>query len=179
MQLFIRVLKELYHINRKIISSIRRFYYTTKTKFSAKSTGGGLTVNYKSFAGRNVVLGSNVNFNGMIISSGGSVKIGDNFHSGKECRIIVQNHNYDHGEAIPYDNTYINKTVEIGDNVWIGHRVIIIGSIKIEEGAIVQAGSVVVKDVPYCAIVGGNPAAIIKYRDIKHYEKMKKLNRYN
>jgi len=41
MQLFIRVLKELYHINRKIISSIRRFYYTTKTKFSAKSTGGG------------------------------------------------------------------------------------------------------------------------------------------
>jgi len=32
---------------------------------------------------------------------------------------------------------------------------------------------VVVKDVPRCAIVGGNPAKVIKYRDIEHFEKLK------
>lgn len=39
-------------------------------------------------------------------------------------------------------------------------------------------GSVVLKDVPRCAIVGGNPAKVIKYRDIEHFEKLKVDNRF-
>lgn len=46
------------------------------------------------------------------------------------------------------------------------------GNVHIGEGAIVAIGSVVVKDVPRCAIVGGNPAIVIKYRDIEHFEKL-------
>ena len=38
------------------------------------------------------------------------------------------------------------------------------GGVRIGDGAIVAAGSVVTKDVPPCAIVGGNPAKVIKYR---------------
>lgn len=41
---------------------------------------------------------------------------------------------------------------------------------NIGEGAIIAIGSVVVKDVPRCAIVGGNPAKVIKYRDIEKFE---------
>jgi acetyltransferase-like isoleucine patch superfamily enzyme len=52
----------------------------------------------------------------------------------------------------------------IGSDVWIGANVIIPGGICIGTGAIVAAGSVVVKDVPPYAVVGGNPAQIIRYR---------------
>ena len=89
--------------------------------------------------------------------------------------IITQNHDYDTGNAIPYGDGYIYKTVTIEDNVWFGNRVIITGDITIGEGAIIAAGAVVCKDVPPYAIVGGNPAKVIKYRDIEHYERLKIL----
>lgn len=92
--------------------------------------------------------------------------------------IITQNHNYE-GDMIPYDNTYILKNVTIDDCVWFGNRVIIVGNIKIGEGAIIAAGSVVTKDVPPLAIVGGNPAKVIKYRDKDHYYKLKSEARFN
>lgn len=45
-------------------------------------------------------------------------------------------------------------------------------TVNIGEGAIIATGSVVCKDVPDCAIVGGNPAKVIKYRDKEHYYKL-------
>lgn len=55
----------------------------------------------------------------------------------------------------------------ICDDVWIGTRVTILGNVKtIGKGAIIAAGAVVTKPVPDYAIVGGNPAKIIKYRRI-------------
>lgn len=52
----------------------------------------------------------------------------------------------------------------IEDGVWIGMRSMIMPGIRLGEGSVVAAGSVVIKDVPPYAIVGGNPAQIIKYR---------------
>lgn len=52
----------------------------------------------------------------------------------------------------------------IGNDVWIGAHVIIPGGVQIGTGAIVAAGSVVVKDIPPYAVVGGNPASIIRFR---------------
>lgn len=92
--------------------------------------------------------------------------------------IITQNHNYE-GDMIPYDNTYIFKNVTIGDCVWFGNRVIVVGNVDIGEGAIIAAGAVVTKDVPPLAIAGGNPAKVIKYRDKDHYYKLKSEGRFN
>lgn len=52
----------------------------------------------------------------------------------------------------------------LGNDIWIGANAIIPGGIRIGTGAIVAAGAVVVKDVPPYAVVGGNPAKIIRYR---------------
>ncbi len=56
------------------------------------------------------------------------------------------------------------KRVQIGNDVWIGARAIVMGNLKIGHGAIIGAGSIVTKDVPDYAIVVGVPARIIRYR---------------
>lgn len=52
----------------------------------------------------------------------------------------------------------------IDDDVWIGQRALIMSGVHVGQGAIIAAGSVVTKDVPPYAIVGGVPAKVIKYR---------------
>lgn len=54
--------------------------------------------------------------------------------------------------------------IVIGDDVWIGNGAIILSGVTIGQGAVVAAGAVVTKSVPPYAIVGGNPAGILKYR---------------
>lgn len=61
-------------------------------------------------------------------------------------------------------NAVESKKVIIGNDVWIGYQSIILGGVKIGDGAVVGAGAVVVKDVPPYAVVGGVPAKVIKYR---------------
>lgn len=169
-----KIVGKLFYIKGKINS----FYFTKKIMMQTRNVGKNLKVNGKSSVTKKTILKDNVNFNGMSIQGGGKVVIGNNFHSGPDCLMITQNHNYNTGNAIPYDCTYIYKDIKIEDNVWLGSRVIILGGVTIGEGAIIQAGSVVVGDIPACAIVGGHPAKIFKYRDKNHYYKLKKEGKF-
>lgn len=126
-----------------------------------------------------VDLGHHVNINGMRISGRGGVKIGNHFHSGTGITIMLGSHDYDHGEAIPYGKGYVEKNVVIGDYVWLGSNCSICGNVTIGEGAVVAYGALIVKDVPPYAIVGGNPAKVIKYRDIEHFQALKEKNKFN
>lgn len=55
------------------------------------------------------------------------------------------------------------KTI-IGNDVWLGANSLVLKGVKIGDGAVIGAGAVVTKDVPPYAIVGGNPAKVIKMR---------------
>lgn len=61
-------------------------------------------------------------------------------------------------------STYSKGNVEIGSDVWIGDGAVIMSGIRIGIGAVVGARSVVTRDVPPYAVVGGNPARLIRYR---------------
>lgn len=163
---------------KKLLYHLKRYIFTTISKRKIKSHGKNINVNFYSKFNNNTVLGNNCNFNGLVISGNGNVTIGNNFHSGKDIKFITQNHNYN-GDKIPYDETYITKDIIIEDNVWIGSHVIILGGVHIKEGAIIQAGSVVVKDVEYCGIAGGSPAAVFAYRDKSKYEELKRKERFH
>ncbi len=56
------------------------------------------------------------------------------------------------------------KPTRIGNDVWVGLEAIILPGITIADGAVIAAGTVVTKDVPPYAVVGGNPATILKFR---------------
>lgn len=169
----------MFNYIKRIIRKFNKYIYTNKVKRQSKKFGYGLNVNGKSIVTQNTSIGNNVNFNGIEIQGNGNVIINDNFHSGKECMIITHIHNYDYGKCIPYDNTYIHKDVTIEDCVWIGNRVIILGGVNIGEGAIIQAGSVVVNDIPKYGIAGGSPAKVFKYRDKEHYENLKAQGKFH
>lgn len=91
---------------------------------------------------------------------------------GPSLTVHTANHNYE-GVALPYDEKYIASDVKIGKNVWIGANCTILPGVSIGEGAVVAASSVVSKSVPDFAVVAGNPAKIIKYRDIERYNNNK------
>ena len=162
-----------------IWSLTKKKYYTYIVRKTAKECGIGLKVNCPSILNNNTYLANNVNFNGMTIRGYGKVKIGNNFHSGEQCLMITDVHNYDNGNAVPYDDTYIIKNITIEDNVWLGTRVIVLGGVTIGEGAIVQAGSVVTKNIPKYAIAGGHPAKVFKSRDVAHYGKLKAEGKFH
>ena len=98
----------------------------------------------------------------------GRIIIGKDVMMGEEVIILTHNHNFDRLD-IPMCQQGFKKEepVTIADDVWIGARVIILPGVIVGKGAILAAGAVVTKDVPPYAIVGGNPARVIKMRNQK------------
>ena len=130
-----------------------------------------MTVNDYTRLTKNTKLGTNCNFNGLKIPGNGLVIIGNNFYS--ENQILFFTSNYDYGDKLPYDETYITKNIIIEDNVWIGSRIIILGGVTLGEGCVIQEGSVMVNSIPKYAIAGGHPAKVFKYRNKEHYQLLK------
>lgn len=109
-----------------------------------------------------------------VIECSGGVHIGKYFHTGRGLTIFSTNHNYESEKSIPYDKKVIVKPVIIEDFIWCGSNVTIVPGVTIGEGVVIGAGSVVTKDIPKYAIIGGNPAKILKFRNKETFERLKK-----
>lgn len=128
--------------------------------------------------------GRNINIeHGAFLASGKDIEIGDNSGIGLSCRvtgplsigddvmmapgvmIFTQNHETSDLTRPMRLQTAEKLKVTIGNDVWIGANALILPGITVGSGVIIAAGAVVTKDVPDYAVVGGNPARIIKYRN--------------
>lgn len=151
------------------------FFYSYNARKKAKSLGKNV-----KFQGAGVslshwtVVGDDSGFGGKVsIRGDGPVTIGKGVAIAEGTIIYSQVHDYDTGDDLPFGKYFTYPEIRIDDYVWIGLYSIILPGAHIGEGAIVQAGSVVMGEVPPCAIVGGNPAKVIGYRDFDHYNKLK------
>jgi maltose O-acetyltransferase len=95
----------------------------------------------------------------------GRTYIGSHVMMGPDCIMYSYSHAHDRLD-IPMDQQGFEDPtpIHIGDDVWIGARVIVLPGVKIGSHCIIGAGAVVTKDVPDYAIVGGVPAKVLRYR---------------
>ena len=161
------------------LNLIKQLIAKKRPKF--KHVGGGSIIKTGVFFGaqrisfgENVYLGPDSYWYGH-----GKITIGNNVIIGPRSTIWSVNHNYDSEVSLPYDEIDFHKEVIIHDHVWIGVNVNVSPGVTIGEGAIVAMGSVITKDVEPLAIVGGNPAKVLKYRNKEKYEKIKNCKNFH
>lgn len=95
----------------------------------------------------------------------GECHIGSYVMMGEDVTIITRNHAFARTDIPMMQQGFgEDRPVVIGDDVWIGDRVLILAGVHVGQGAIIGGGSVVTKDVPPYAIVGGNPDRVIRMR---------------
>lgn len=92
-------------------------------------------------------------------SSKGTIMIGERCAIAAFTKIVTPTHD---AEVLPITAVGINKSVVIGDDVWIGTGAIILPGVKVGSRSIVAAGAVVAEDVPSDVLVGGVPARVIR-----------------
>jgi acetyltransferase-like isoleucine patch superfamily enzyme len=113
-------------------------------------------------------------YNNVTFMGKGELYIGNHCIFGSDILVLTAIHNYKDPKWLPFDDESDKRKLKIGDYVWVGSNVIIMPGVTIGEGAIIGAGSVVVKDIPPLGIVGGNPAILIKSRNKEKFEAVKK-----
>lgn len=92
----------------------------------------------------------------------GGITIGKNTMIASHSIISTSTHDY---KADPMNTKRVDLPINIGSNVWIGSGAIILPGITIGNGAVIGAGAIVTKDVEENAIVVGNPAKLLKFRN--------------
>ena len=98
------------------------------------------------------------------IASNCRIYLGGNHHIERVTTFPFGHRELDVFDQIKGDGTSTNGDVVIGNDVWIGNDVTIMSGVSIGDGAVVAANSHVVKAVPPYALVGGNPARLIRRR---------------
>ena len=94
----------------------------------------------------------------------GDVQIGDAVRIGAHTSILGFNHTMDDVETEFFRQPLTSRGIRVGNDVWIGSHVVIVDGVTVGNQAVLAAGAVVTKDVPAGAIVGGNPAKLIRWR---------------
>ena len=111
----------------------------------------------------NLELGSYVAIDDAVnLYSAAKITIGTKVAISREAFICTASH-----DVTKPNRPLVLKPITICDGVWIGARAIVLPGVTIGEGAIVAAGAVVTKDVEPWTVVGGNPAKVIKRRELR------------
>lgn len=146
-------------INHIPLHSVRSFFCRKRLGSCGRSVSFLIGVEFRSafrvFIGDNVIVNQDVLLDGR----GGVLKIGNNVDIAQETNIWTLQHDV-HSDT----HAAVGGDVTIGDYVWIASRVTILPGVKVGRGAVVACNSVVTKDVPEMAIVGGIPARVIGER---------------
>lgn len=94
------------------------------------------------------------------IGGSGCVKVGSNSMIGIGAILVASDHDYNNIAKPYYSNSEIPKNITIGENVWIGAGVVVLGETNIGNGSVVSAGAVVKGNYPKNSLIVGIPAIV-------------------
>ena len=162
--------KKIWYLAYKVVASwlpiSQRMKFAKKVRyFFAKhiaALGSNVNVERNAYFTPQLTVGNNsgVGINAEIY---GPVTIGDNVLMGPDVVFYTSGHRYDRVDIpIGQQGATGTEPIVVGNDVWFGRQSIIMPGVHIGDGAVVGARSVVTKDVPPYAVVGGVPAKVIK-----------------
>lgn len=147
----------------KLIQWIRRKTAEPAFDYCGKNVNIERKANFGQ--GKGISIGDNSGL-GLNCSVRGPLEMGANIMMGPDVTILTSTHNISRTDVPMNQQGFLpNQKVTIGDDVWIGTRVIILPGVTIGRGVVVGAGAVVTKDIPDYAVVAGVPAKVIKFRN--------------
>lgn len=150
--------------NRNIHIKFGLKYRCFLVKHIITKCGKNVNVERHAKFNKNIYLGDNSGI-GSHCSLGPQVYIGDNVMMGPEVIFYTQNHETSRTDIPMCQQGFKEiQPIHIGNDVWIGRRVIILPGVTVGDGCILGAGCVVAKDIPPYSVVVGNPARIVKNR---------------
>lgn len=135
-------------------------------KFMFKKCGKNVNIESRAYFGRgeNLVIGNNSGI-GLRAIVPSDLVCGDNVMMGPDCLIYSANHKFDSLDVpMNLQGHQPRQQTVIGNDVWIGGRVIILPGLNIGNGVIIGAGSVVTRDCLDFGVYAGNPARLIRFR---------------
>ncbi len=152
-----------------ILGLMPQFIRNIAFKVMFKKIGKNTYIDYETYfrysnriqIGSNTVINRGCKFFASYYKKDVIISIGNNVAIAPYCVFYSAGHDYS-----KIDLPDIAKSIIIDDNVWVGGSTIILPGVKIAEGAIIGAGSVVTKDIPAYSIAVGNPARVIKKREL-------------
>ena len=100
------------------------------------------------------------------IGCSGYIDIGKNVMISPRVSLYAENHNFEQTDIPMKEQGVTKEFITIEDDCWIAANSMILAGVTVHKGSIVAAGSVVTKDVPAYSIVAGNPAKVIKKKNL-------------
>jgi maltose O-acetyltransferase len=142
---------------------LRRRVYSKRLKSCGKNLEIYENNNIKGF--KNISIGDDffMNFGGTLDAQDDLV-IGNYVTCGYNVKLITVNHIFTRLDLQIQKQGVEHKKISVGNDVWIGADAIVLPGVKIGDGCVIGAGSIVTKDVPDFAVAAGNPARVIKHR---------------
>jgi len=125
--------------------------------------GAGLSIQPPFYCdyGSNITLGENVYFNfNCVILDVAPVNIGSRVLFGPAVQVYAATHPL--GVEARRSGLELGRSIEIGDDVWIGGGSVLCPGCRIGDGSVIGAGSVVTKEIPALVLAAGNPCRVIR-----------------
>lgn len=103
---------------------------------------------------------------GTTFLGGGEVVLGERLKMGPQCLFITNDHPIPPDGATFSDMPGRAKPIHVGRDVFIGARVTVLPGVTIGDGVAIGAGAVVARDLPPGAVAAGNPARVLRQRQV-------------
>jgi maltose O-acetyltransferase len=148
---------------KPLTSELRAIYWRTQFKYLGENSRISHKVKVQN--AENITLGRDTHITNNVILNGiGGIEIGNDVLVGYETIIMTSGRKFSSLDIPIRKQGSELKKVVIGNDVWLGTRVIVLPGVTVGDGAVIGSGAVITKDIPPYSVAVGVPARVVRKR---------------